>query len=70
MIASKLIQVYLIVNFEVGASDLKFVVSLLLGDKSKYRLEAKDHQTWIIWCPRHSVCLSTVIKDLKTNVKF
>lgn len=70
MIASELIQVYLIVNFKVGASDLKFVLRLLLGNKSKYRLEAKDHQTWIIWCPRHGVCLSTVIKDLKTNVKL
>ncbi len=55
-------SLYLIVHFKIGASDFKFILSFLLRNEGKYRLQAENHKTWILQCSCHGVCLPTAMQ--------
>jgi hypothetical protein len=55
-------SLYLIVDFKIGASDFKFILSFLLRNEGKYRLQAENHKTRILQCSCHGVRLPTAMQ--------
>jgi hypothetical protein len=55
-------SLYLIVDFEIGASHFKFILSFLLRNEGKYGLQAENHKTRILHCSCHGVRLPTAMQ--------
>jgi hypothetical protein len=62
-------SLYLIVDFEIGASHFKFILSFLLRNEGKYGLQAENHKTRILQCSCHGVRLPTAMQK-KENLNW
>lgn len=56
---------YLIVDFSIGARNFKLIRALATVDMIKNSMQTENHESRILLCPNHGICLPTA--NLQTN---